>query len=766
MSRFLRTIRNVTFIAIAFSWLFTVTTCLAIGPHQLGATHDQSDTEVTFRAFSSRATRMEVWIYDKPFDAAERSKFEMIADPTGEIWSVSVPIADMQLADDEATIYYGYRAWGPNWQFDPSWTTGSSAGFVSDVDNDGNRFNPNKLLLDPYALEVSHDTRHSQQASDAMFFTGPLNRAKDTGQVAPKGIVLKPTAMDGSIGPTRPFKDEIIYEVHLRGLTMNDPSIPADKRGTFAGAALKAAYLKSLGITAIEFLPVQEFQNDQNDLEASAHGDNYWGYDPLNYFAPDRRYAADKSPGGPTREFQEMTRAFHEQGIKVYIDVVYNHTGEGSAGHDGTVARLLSFRGLDNPAYYELATNARFYVNNNGVGPNLNAAHERVRQLAIDSLAYWKDVLGVDGYRFDLASVLGNTCDRGCFSFNKFDPKNILNRAVNELPVRPAQGGTGVDLISEPWGIGDGTYQVGHFPHGWAEWNDKFRDTFRIAQNRLGVTHVPPAELARRFSGSSDLFQDDGRKPWHSVNFIVAHDGFSLRDLYEFNDRRNGQPWPFGPSDGGSTNNISWDQGGDPAKQRQAARNALAILMLSAGVPMFTGGDEMYRTQYGNNNPYNLDSDKNHLDWSDAERFPHFFGYAKKLMAFRNAHPCLRPAEFFTGRDSNGNGLKDITWLRNNAAEADGPYMDNTNNHFLAYRIDGTELGDSVSSIYVAYNGWQGDVTALLPTNATGKRWYRVADTDTWMEDQDNFEEPGNEDLLNGPSYKVNPRSILLLIEK
>ncbi len=493
---------------------------------------------------------------------------------------------------------------------------------------------------------------------------------------------------------------------------------------------------------------------------------NYWGYDPFNYFAPDRRYAADQSPGGPTREFQAMTQAFHEHGLKVLIDVVYNHTGEGGAAENGAVARLLSFRGLDNAAYYELDTNPRNYVNNNGVGPNLNAAHPRVRQLAIDSLTHWKDVLGVDGYRFDLASVSGNTCLSGCFHFNKFDPQNILNRAVNELPVRPSDGGDGVDLIAEAWGIGEGTYQVGQFPQGWAEWNDKFRDTFRTSQNRLGIAPVPPAELARRFAGSSDLFQDDGRKPWHSINFIVAHDGMSLRDLYSFNDKQNHQPWPFGPSDGGSNNNIAWDQGGDPVLQRQAARNAMAVLMLSAGVPMFTGGDEMYRTQYGNNNPYNLDSDKNHLDWGDADRFPQFLNYTQRLIAFRQAHPALRPTDFFTGRDSNGNGLKDITWLRNNSAEADGAYLDNPNNHFLAFRIDGSEFGDSAASIYVAYNGWSGEVTAMLPPNLPGKQWFRCADTDRWMEGQANFKPSGEEDLLTSEIYKVNPRSILLLIEK
>ncbi len=601
--------------------------------------------------------------------------------------------------------------------------------------------------------------------SDAIFHSGP-QRDADTGDKAPKGIVLRPSPAAAN-KPTRAFKDDVVYEVHLRGLTKNDPSVPNDLRGTYAGAALKAPYLQSLGVTAIEFLPVQEMQNDQNDIVASTDGDNYWGYDPLNYFAPDRRYAANQEPGGPTREFQAMTKAFHEHGIKVYIDVVYNHTGEGGVGDKTpTIARLHSFRGLDNAAYYELAEDRRFYFNSNGVGGNLNAAHPRVRNLVIDSLTHWKDTLGVDGFRFDLAPVLGNTCQEGCFFFNKFDPQNVLNRAVAELPVRPDAGGPGVDLIAEPWGWGDGTYQVGQFPHHWAEWNDKFRDTLRMSQNKLGVANVPPAELARRFAGSSDLFQDDGRKPFHSLNFLVAHDGFCLRDLYSFNSKQNNQPFPFGPSDGGNDNNIAWDQGGDAALQRQAARNGLALLMLSAGVPMITGGDEMYRTQFGNNNAYNLDSEKNHLDWEDATRFPRFLSYSKKLIAFRRAHPALRPAEFFKGTDTNNNGRKDITWFRNSGAEADSGYMDNAENHFLAYRLDGTELGDSAASLYVAYNGWSGEVTATLPANTTGKRWFRVADTDQWMEDQDNFEAPGAEEPLNNPTYKLHPRSILVLLEK
>ena len=756
--------RWISVVGMLVGVLFGASQGFAVGPDRLGASYDDAGMQITFRVFSSRATRVEVWVYDKRFDEAEKAKFEMTVDPATKIWSKTVSVTDLSSAGAGTTIHYGYRVWGANWPFDAAWTKGSHAGFVADVDMQGNRFNPNKLLLDPYALEVSHDAQSARLPSDAIFHSGP-QRDADTGDKAPKGIVLRTTPAAAN-KPTRAFKDDVVYEVHLRGLTKNDPSVPNDLRGTYAGAALKAPYLQSLGVTAIEFLPVQEMQNDQNDLVDSTDGDNYWGYDPLNYFAPDRRYAADQKPGGPTREFQAMTKAFHEHGIKVYIDVVYNHTREGGVGKDPTIARLYSFRGLDNAAYYELAEDRRFYFDSNGVGGNLNAAHPRVRNLVIDSLTHWKDTLGVDGFRFDLAPVLGNACPEGCFSFNKFDPQNVLNRAVAELPVRPDDGGPGVDLIAEPWAIGNGTYQVGQFPHHWVEWNDKFRDTFRMSQNKLGFANLPPAELARRFSGSSDLFQDDGRKPWHSLNFIVAHDGFCLRDLYSFNGKKNNQPWPFGPSDGGSDNNIGWDQGGDAALQRQAARNGLAFLMLSAGVPMITGGDEMYRTQFGNNNVYNLDSEKNHLDWNDATRFPRFLSYSKKLIAFRRAHPALRPAEFFKGSDTNNNGRKDITWFKNSGAEADGRYMDNAENHFLAYRLDGTELGDSAASLYVAYNGWSGEVTATLPANTTGKRWFRVADTDQWMEDQDNFEAPGAEEPLGNPTYNLHPRSVLVLIEK
>jgi glycogen operon protein len=731
----------------------------------LGAAYDGAGN-VRFRVFSSRATRVEVDLYDTAMGADELASFPLTQDRGGS-WTTTVKAAELAQVGLSSTIYYGYRAWGPNWPYDSSWTKGSTAGFQSDVDDAGNRFNPNKLLLDPYAVEMSHDPITSGQTDGTVYASGPAYRATDSGQSAPKGIVLRSDGESVGQKPTRPMKDEVIYEVNLRGFTMSDPSVPSEQRGTYAGAANEAAYLKSIGVTAVEFLPVQETQNDQNDFAQSTNGANYWGYMTLAYFAPERRYAADKSPGGPTREFKQMVRAFHDQGIKVYVDVVYNHTGEGGLWDgSGDVASLLSFRGLDNAAYYELTGGNRYYYDNTGTGGNFNAANDVARNLVIDSLKYWKNTMGVDGFRFDLAVVLGNSCASGCFSFDKLDGKNVLNRAVRELPVRPADGGAGVDLIAEPWGIGSGAFQLGNFPSGWGEWNGAFRDTFRTAQNRLGIDAITPGQLAVRIAGSSDLFGDDGRRPWHSINFMDAHDGFTLRDLYSYNGKNNNQAWPYGPSDGGEDNNRSWDQGGDPAMQRQAARTGMAMLMLSAGVPMITGGDEMYRTQYGNNNAYNLDSDKNWLDFTNQSTFSSFADFSRRLMTFRGNHPSLRPANFFRGSDGDGNGLKDITWLRADGGEADGGYMNDGSSHFLAYRIDGSEGGDSVASIYVAYNGWSGDVSATLPPPSPGKAWYRAGDTAAWDEPNGNFTEDGAEDAITDGTYTLHGRSVLVLVER
>lgn len=745
----------------------------AVDAQQLGARYDASQSNLNFRVYSSRASRVEVFLYASPSGAQEVARLSLSKDATSQVWSLSVPVSTIKTTYGiTGTVYYGYRAWGPNWPYNAAWTKGSGSGFLSDVDSAGNRFNPNKLLIDPYAREISQDPNTAACTDGTIYATGAVHRNKDSGACASKSIALLPDTSAVGSKPTRALKDEVIYEVHVRGLTRNDDSVPVAERGTYKGAARKAAALAALGVTAVEFLPVQETQNDQNDVAPnSTADDNYWGYMTLNYFAPDRRYAYDKTPGGPTREWKAMVKAYHDAGIKVYIDVVYNHTGEGGpwGGTDGlTVYNLLSWRGLDNPAYYSLSSDYQHPWDNTGVGGNYNTRHPTAQNLIVDSLAYWRDSLGVDGFRFDLASVLGNSCQHGCFNFDKNDSGNALNRIVAELPPRPAAGGAGLDLIAEPWAIGGNSYQVGGFPAGWAEWNGLYRDALRKKQNKLGVETVTPGTLASRFAGSSDLYGDDGRKPWHSINFMVAHDGFTLNDLYAYNSKQNNQPWPYGPSDGGEDNNISWDQAGVVAEQRKAARTGLAFMMLSAGVPMITGGDEALRTQFGNNNTYNLDSAANWLYWTRSAIEADHETYTRRLIAFRKAHPALRPAGFYSGTDGNGNVMEQLRWFKPDGTQADTAYFNDANSHALAWRVDGSEFGDSASALYVAYNGWSGPVNFVLPWPGSGKQWYRVTDTATWNEGPNAVAMPGSETLIGGENttYGLQARSVLLLIAK
>ncbi len=744
----------------------------AIDAYQLGARYDATQSNITFKVYSSRATRIEVWIYKYASGFQEKVKYVMVKDAATSIWSKTASVATLQNTYGiTGTVYYGYRAWGPNWTYNSSWTKGSTLGFIADVDAQGNRFNPNKLLLDPYAREMSHDPTTPTQTDGTIYASGPSYRAVDTGWKAPKGIVLASDSTPTGTKPTRALKDDVVYEVHVRGLTMNDTSIASGLRGTYAGAALKAPYLASLGVTAVELLPLHETQNDTHEVDPlTTTGDNYWGYMSLSYFAPDRRYSSNKNPGGPTVELKNMVKAFHDVGIKVFVDVVYNHTGEGGlwSGSESSTANVLSWRGLDNPTYYSLTSDNQFYWDNTGTTGNYNTFNTTAQNLIVDSLAYWKNTLGVDGFRFDLASVLGNTCQHGCFNYDKLHSGTALNRIVAEMPARPAAGGTGVDWIAEPWAIGPGTYQVGNFPAGWAEWNGIYRDTLRKDQNKMGAENVTPGQLATRFAGSSDLYSDDGRKPWHSINFMVAHDGFTLRDLYAYNNKNNNQPWPNGPSDGGEDNNNSWDQAGIAADQRKAARNGVAFLALSAGTPMMTGGDEHLRTLNGNNNPYNLDSSANWLEWSWDSNESTFHTFTQRMLAFRNAHPSLRPQNFYSSVDNNGNVMEQIRWFKPDGTVPDAAYWDNPNNHAIAWRIDGSEFGDSTSAIYTAYNGWSGNVPFTLPWPGYGKAWYRVTDTCNWAEGPNQVAVPGSETYIGGEwsTYGLCGRGVLVLIAK
>jgi glycogen operon protein len=734
----------------------------AIDSQHLGARYDATNSSIIFRVYSSRATRIELDLFADNYGAPEVATYLLTKDAS-DVWSVTVPVSALQAVGITGPVFYGYRAWGPNWPYNSSWTKGSAAGFITDVDASGNRFNPNKLLFDPYALELSHDPINPNNGDGTVFASGASYRTIDSGPKATKGIVLGTDTSSVGAKPTGAQKDDIIYEVHVRGLTEADTSIPAAYRGTYRGAALKAGYLVSLGVTAVEFLPVQETQNDANDITPeSTAGVNYWGYSTLNYFSPDRRYASDRSPGGPTREFKAMVKAFHDLGIKVFIDVVYNHTGEGGAWNpnDKTVYSLYSFRGLDNITYYSLTADMQFSWDNTGVGGNFNTYNPIAQNLIIDSLAYWRDNMGVDGFRFDLASVLGNTCQDGCFNFDKMDLKNALNRIVREVPSRPATGGSGVDLIAEPWAIGGNSFQVGGFPTGWSEWNGLYRDTLREAQNKLNVVPVSIATLATRVSGSADLYQNNGRSPWNSVNFMVAHDGFTLKDLYSCDNPNNGQPWPFGPSDGGSSNNYSWDQGGAAADQRRAARTGFAFLMLSAGTPMITGGDEHLRTLNCNNNPYDLDGVGNWLNYSFNADQTNFYTFAQRIIAFRKKHPALRPLTWYLSEQ--------LQWYTPAGSVIYPAYWTNASNHAIAWQIDGAEFGDPTSTIYIAYNGWSDSVNFTLPWPGKGKNWYRVTDTCNWADGPDTVASPGTESLIGGQStnYSLCGEALLLLIAK
>jgi glycogen operon protein len=741
---------------------------LAAAPHaqasinsmNLGAAYDAQQANITFRVYSSHATRIMVYLYAHPYGSQDALRYVLTNDGTG-VWSKTVAVSSLQASGITGAVYYGYRAWGPNWPYNSSWTKGTSTGFISDVDSSGNRFNPNKLLLDPYSQEVSQDPLNTSNQDGTIFASGPSYRNTDSGTYAPKGIVLLPNGQGTGTKPMRAQKDDVIYEVHVRGFTEQDTSIAAAYRGTYKGAGLKANYLASLGVTAVEFLPVQETQNDANDVIPNSDANqNYWGYMTENYFSPDRRYAYNKAPGGPTAEFQAMVQAFHNAGIKVYLDVVYNHTAEGGSwsGSDPSTATIYSFRGLDNATYYELTSDNQYFYDNTGTGANYNTYNTVAQNLIVDSLNYWSVTMGVDGFRFDLASVLGNSCSNGCYNFNASDPNVAINRITREFTVRPSGGGSGLDLFAEPWAIGGNSYQLGGFPQGWSEWNGRYRDQMRQAQNDLGVIQVTIGQEATNFAGSSDLFQGSGRSPWNSTNFIDVHDGMTLKDVYSCNGSNNSQPWPYGPSDGGTSSNYSWDQGGNAFDQRRAARTGMAFEMLSAGTPLMQGGDESMRSLQCNNNAYNLDSSANWLNYSWNTDQSNFNTFATRLIAFRKAHPSLRPQTWYTSSQ--------VVWWQPSGAQADSNYWNNTSNHAIAHTINGSYFGDA-NSIYIAYNGWSGNVNFTLPAPPTGSNWYRVADTCNWN-DSNAMAAPGSEALIGagGTSYGQCGQSLLLLISK
>ena len=593
------------------------------GTWELGAHISGGNT--TFALYSANASKILLEIYDNKYGSDAKYDYWMKKD-SNNVWRAKIKSAP------KGTIY-AFRCWGPNWEFDKAWTRGGSdKGFKSDVDADGNRFNPNKVLFDPYTREMTHDKSNKTalgSETGGIYGTGSDNyksmprRNFDTGKYAPKGYVIQDNTSFGT-KPKIPQEKALIYEAHVRGITKHPSAanlnsilnnfdgfsgiqnIPDDKRGTYAGAAMLIPYLTGLGINTIELLPVHESDNDANP--DNAPGGNFWGYMTYGFFAPDRRYSSDKSAGGPTKEFKEMVSAFHAAGMEVYLDVVFNHTGEGGVWGKGKfdTVELTSMHGIDNSTYYSLTDDKKFYWESTGCGNNMQCDNPVVHQFILDSLKYWIDDMGVDGFRFDLATVLGR--ERGKNS--KGELAWNYNADSKTLKDIVALGNDNdVEMIAESWDTGENAYQVGNFPKGWGGWNGRYRDAIRSyigTGNRGSVNDF--------INGDYNNFNKEGG-PHKSVNFIVAHDGFTLADLCSYQGKGNAQNnllgWPFGKSDGGNDdyNTLGFVTEATKEKdKRQAARNYIAVQMMSRGVPMIVYGDEFGRTQNGNNNPYNIDS--------------------------------------------------------------------------------------------------------------------------------------------------------------
>lgn len=600
-------------------------------PYPLGANWNGEGTN--FALFSEHATGVRLCLFeDRPESEIQIPMHEV----TAHVWHGFLP-------GTSPGQRYGYRVEGP---YEPE---------------EGHRFNSSKLLIDPYAKAL-----HGQVDWSAPMFGHRLTGGEDADLVrdaqenaygVPKGIVIDPGFDWGDDRPPKtPLHRSIIYELHVKGFTKRHPDIPPELRGTYAGLGHPQAieHLTRLGVTAVELLPVHAFLDDKHLVDRGLH--NYWGYNTVNYFSPDARYSSCGDTGGQVNEFKQMVKTLHAAGIEVILDVVYNHTAEGN--HLGPT---LSFRGIDNQSYYRtVEDDPRYYMDYTGTGNTLNARHPQVLQLIMDSLRYWVLDMHVDGFRFDLASALAR-------EFHDVERLSAFFDVIHQDPVISQ-----VKLIAEPWDIGEGGYQVGNFPVLWAEWNGRYRDTVR---GFWKGDERGPAEMAYRLTGSSDLYQTDGRRPYASINFVTAHDGFTLADLVSYEQKHNldnGED-----NNDGSDDNISSNYGvegptDDPAinaiRIRQQ-RNFIATLLLSQGVPMLCGGDEIGHTQHGNNNAYCQDNEISWLDWELDDHKRELLDFTRQMAELRHQHPSLRRPKFFQGRRIRGTDIRDVNWLRPDGQE-------------------------------------------------------------------------------------------------
>jgi glycogen operon protein len=667
-------------------------------PRPLGAFYDGEG--VNFAVYSESAREIDLCLFDAAGHRQLR-RIRMIG-KTGSVFHVYIQGL-------RPGALYGFRARGT---YRP---------------RTGHPFNPSKLLVDPYAKALFgqvdwHAPLHAYALTDG---DGPPRRdTRDDAAGVPKGIVFDDHFdWQGDRRPEVPWRDTVIYEVHVKGFTQCHPAVPAELRGTYSGVASEPAlrHLKSLGVTAVELLPVHAAANSEH---LSRHGlVNYWGYDTLGFFAPDARFSSRGDRGAQVDEFKEMVRTLHRNGIEVILDVVYNHTAEGD--HLGPT---LSLRGLDNPTYYRLEANdLQRYVDVTGTGNTVNAWHPQTLRLIMDSLRYWVEDMHVDGFRFDLTSTLARTQQM----YDRFSP---FLQAVHQDPVLSR-----VKLIAEPWDTGVGGYQVGGFPAGWSEWNGKYRDAVRhFWRADEGFTH----ELAYRLSGSSDLYNTTGRLPSASINFVTAHDGFTLHDLVSYNQKHN-EANAEGNRDG-TDDNLAWNCGvegptseaGILLLRERQKRNLIATLLISQGVPMLLGGDELSRSQGGNNNAYCQDNEVSWFDWDLDDRERGFLEFTKRMIALRRRHPSLRRQHFFQGKPIRGSLLKDVTWLRDDGTEMTDAVWLTPWNRSIGMLLDGETYevdaqGEPITDdvILVLLNAFFEPVRFTLPATKQGDDWRFVFDT-------------------------------------
>jgi len=678
---------------------------------------------VNFALFSSQATRVELCLFDA-VGKAEKQRIEL-PEYRDEVWHGYVPEIG------PGTIY-GFRVHGP---YQP---------------NDGLRFNPHKLLLDPYARAHLGSLEWNPAVFGYRMETGDdlTFDERDSAPFVPKSVVVDRDFdwKREKVWKPVPWDRTIVYETHVRGYTKLHPAVPEKQRGTFAGLATKAVieYIKALGITTVELLPVHTFVNDDFLLQKKLT--NYWGYNSIGFFAPDPRYASDAAK--TLQEFKEMVARFHDAGLEVFIDVVYNHTAEGNEK-----GPTLSFRGLDNAAYYRLVPDKkRHYINDTGTGNTVNLSHPRVIQMVTDSLRYWVEEMHVDGFRFDLGTILAREP-------GGLDTHNGFMKACMQDPVLDK-----VKLIAEPWDCGPGGYQVGGFPAGWAEWNDKFRDTVRD----FWRGEATPAALAPRLCASPDVFNQRGRQPWASVDFVTAHDGFTLNDLVSYNEKHNEANGEDNKD--GHSHNRSWNHGAEGASDDEAIlglrkrqmKNILATLLLSQGTPMILAGDEFARTQKGNNNAYCQDNEISWLDWNHDERDQRLIRFVQRLTGLRHRFPILRQKRFLSGVYSEELGVKDVTWIGTSGKEMTDAEWQDGNTRCFGMLLDGRAQQSGIkqrgheATLLVVFNSWQDVVKFSLPEINGGGECSLLADTN--MPDL-----PEGSRFAIGHSYEVTGRSLLLL---